>query len=113
MTVTSPLFEAYLKCPTKCFLKSRGEADGQNAYANWIETESETYRNNGRQHLMDRIPSGECVASSQNVGDLRAARWRFAVDFCAHAEGLSSTIHIIERVSLKGETRPHYSFRFD
>ena len=27
MTVTSGVFEAYLKCPTKCFLKSLGETD--------------------------------------------------------------------------------------
>ena len=25
MTVTSRLFDSYLKCPTKCFLWSRGE----------------------------------------------------------------------------------------
>ena len=29
MTVTPTSFEAYLKCPTKCFLKSRRETDGR------------------------------------------------------------------------------------
>jgi predicted RecB family nuclease len=105
MTVTSELFEAHLKCPTKCFLKSTGETDRTNAYANWIETESRTYRTDGCQRVMDRISSGECVASSENLRDQRAIRWQFVVDLCVHAQGLSSTIHMIERLSLEGKTK--------
>jgi hypothetical protein len=33
MHITSALFEAYLKCPTKCFLRSQGEQGTDNAYA--------------------------------------------------------------------------------
>jgi predicted RecB family nuclease len=102
MTVTSALFEAYLKCPTKCFLKSRGETEGRNAYANWIESENENYRTERRQRLLDRFPSGERIPSSENLRDLKGGSWRFAVDLSVQAQGLSSTIHMIERVPLKG-----------
>jgi hypothetical protein len=30
MPITSDLFEAYLKCPTKCFLRSLGETGTNN-----------------------------------------------------------------------------------
>ena len=106
MTVTSGLFEAYLKCPTKCFLRSRGETDGRNAYANWIQTESETYRDEGCECLMDRLPSAECVASSGDVGNPRTAKWRLAVDLDAHAQDLASNIHAVERVPSEGRGMP-------
>jgi CRISPR/Cas system-associated exonuclease Cas4 (RecB family) len=36
MKLTSALFEAYLKCPTKCYLRSTGQAGSGNAYAEWV-----------------------------------------------------------------------------
>jgi hypothetical protein len=35
MIITADLIEAYLKCPTKCFLLSRDEVETGNAYAEW------------------------------------------------------------------------------
>src|SRR5215468_4971320 len=106
MTVTSSLFDDYLKCPTKCFLKSCGENDGRNAYANCIQTESENYRNQGRKRLMDALPSGEWISGSANMGDLNNAKWQFAVDFSAQAQNLESSIHAVERISSEGRGRP-------
>jgi len=106
MTVTSSLFDAYLKCPTKCFLKSRGKTYGRNAYTNWIQAESENYRNQVRKRLMDKLPFGEYVPSSTDVGDLRTAKWRFAVDFSIHAQDLESTIHAVECISSERRGRP-------
>jgi len=40
MIVTSPLFEAYLECKTKCWLRARAEPGTGNV---------------GRQHLSDRM----------------------------------------------------------
>jgi len=34
--ISSDLFEAYLKCATKCFLRSRGEIGTGNTYANHL-----------------------------------------------------------------------------
>src|SRR5438477_9090227 len=44
MTITDDLVEAFLKCPTKCFLRSRGEAGAGNAYAAWVRTNDEVFR---------------------------------------------------------------------
>ena len=35
MVVSSPLFEAYLECSTKCLFLSRGESNAGNAYVEW------------------------------------------------------------------------------
>ena len=41
MNITSPVFQAYLECPTNCFLRAHGEVGTGNEYANWVRTESE------------------------------------------------------------------------
>ena len=44
MPISPIVFEAYLKCPTKCFLRSRGEAGLENSYAGWVRSQNELYR---------------------------------------------------------------------
>src|SRR5712691_6147678 len=44
MAVTTDLVEAFLKCPTKCFLRARAEIETGNAYADWVRTESDVFR---------------------------------------------------------------------
>jgi hypothetical protein len=43
MTITADLFEAFLKCPTKCYLRSRGEVGAGHAYADWLRTQNESW----------------------------------------------------------------------
>ena len=38
MNITASLFEAFLKCPTKCYLRSVGETGAGNDYADWVKT---------------------------------------------------------------------------
>ena len=45
MIVSAPLFEAYLECSTKCWLRARAEPSAGNAYAEWASsTERELSR---------------------------------------------------------------------
>ena len=44
MKITSALFAAFLKCPTRCFLLSQGEECSGNAYAEWVRAREEAYR---------------------------------------------------------------------
>jgi hypothetical protein len=54
MPITSDLFEAYLKCPTKCFLRSLGETGTNNSYANWVRTQYLSYSSEGIKQLLRR-----------------------------------------------------------
>ncbi|HHT9114324.1 MAG TPA: IS66 family transposase [Candidatus Wunengus sp. YC65] len=105
MTVTFDLFEAYLKCPTKCFLWSRGEADTENVYANWVKTKSESYRREGFKRLMEGVPCDECVISPPDTGHLKTAKWRLTVDLVVRAQNLESSIHTVERISSDGRAQ--------
>jgi hypothetical protein len=44
MVITSQLFAAYLKCPTKCWLRWTNEKPTGNTYAEWVADQNETYR---------------------------------------------------------------------
>jgi len=71
--VTSRLFEAYLACPTKCYLQSVGEVAGANDFAIWSETQCETYRLDGLKRIMVDHPQ------TIDGGELDAGRWKHAL----------------------------------
>jgi predicted RecB family nuclease len=104
--VSQILFEAYLKCRTKCFLRSRGEAGTANAYADWVQSQNESYRQNGVKRLSDTVTASECAIGPPVSENVRMAKWRLAVDFVAAGDHLASTIHAVERISSAGRSTP-------
>jgi hypothetical protein len=93
--VTSQLFEAYLACPTKCFLRSIGEVSTGNAFATWNQTRSESYRLDGAKRLTADHPH-EFDLSSTEPGRWKNAPWRFAVAQGIGARNLVTSPHVIQ-----------------
>jgi hypothetical protein len=79
MKITLSLFEAHLKCPTKCWLRSNCELTAGNAYAEWVQTESESYRAAAVSRLTAEVPA-EVYAVVPAAEHLKTAKWRLAVD---------------------------------
>jgi predicted RecB family nuclease len=106
MVINSQLFEAYLKCATKCYLKATGEAGAGNAYAEWLKTQNEAYRIEGVKHLTTEATQDDCINSPIKLQNLRTAKWRLAINLVAGAQNLDSTFHAVERVSSEGKGKP-------
>jgi len=106
MTITSCLFDAYLKCPTKCWLRSQGEAGEENAYAHWIRTQNESYRSEGTKRLLEGMPQNEHVIAPPAAGNPKSAKWRLGVDLLAQTQDLESRLHAVERVPSEGRGKP-------
>ncbi len=53
--------EAFLKCPTKCFLRSGGEAGTGNAYADWVRTKNDIFRIEGTKRLVAEVAPDKCA----------------------------------------------------
>jgi hypothetical protein len=90
MTITPSLFEAYLECPTKCWLKSINESSTGNAYAEWVETQSESYLADG----MHRLRSGALVPGCTivpEIKNLKGDKWLLAVDVPPKTHEFNST----------------------
>lgn len=99
MVITSEVFEAYLKCPTKSWLRSIGEGFTGNTYAEWVRTQSDFYCATKQKELAWKSPDGE-FAVSPVVADILAARWRYATKISAQVATndctLKSEIHALE-----------------
>jgi CRISPR/Cas system-associated exonuclease Cas4 (RecB family) len=67
MKITSDVFEAYLKCPTKCWLRSTGEPSAGNTYSEWVKAQNDSYRTTGTERLLAEFPKDE-VLFSPDIG---------------------------------------------
>ncbi len=79
MKITSQIFQAHLKCNTKCWLRSEGHTGKQNSYAEWDEIQNDSYRQKGIRRLLEGLHQ-EKYAFSPKAKDLKQACWDLAVD---------------------------------
>ena len=82
MKISSDFFEAFLKCPTKCWLRFTSEPTAGNAYAEWVEAQNKSYRADAAERLMADVPANECDVAPL-AENLKTVKWRFAVDMPA------------------------------
>ena len=78
MIITTKIFEAFLKCPTKCWLRAAGEPPTGNTYAEWVEAQAESCRATETDRLLNQTPASDVALSPPNE-TLKTARWRLAV----------------------------------
>ncbi len=88
MAITTGLVEAFLKCPTKCFLRARVEVGTGNAYADWVRTENDVFRTDGIKRLVAGVAPDKCATGTAATETGRSAQWRLALDFVARSENL-------------------------
>ena len=106
MKLTSDLFADFLKCPTKCYLRSTGQAGTGNAYAEWVHEQNVAYRADAATRLMAGLPEADVVVAPPAAGNLKAATWRLAVDLPVQAGDMESRLQAVERVPSEGRGRP-------
>jgi hypothetical protein len=90
MKITAILFEAVLKCATKCHLRALGESGSGNEYADWVRAQDETYTREAARRLRETVPESERVIAPPADENLKAAKWRLAVDLVAQASSPAS-----------------------
>ena len=107
MPITSHLFEAYLKCSTKCFLRSRGETATENSYANWVRTQQLSYTFEGINQLVKGFTKDEVITNTIDSKETQSPKWRLAIQTIAHTRNLESIIHAVEHRTPEGERNRH------
>jgi len=106
MKITSSLFEAYLKCPTKCFLRSRGEAGAGNEYADWVRVQTENYRNNRIKDLITIAARDGRIITAALPAVPKVTEQEYVFNFVAESLNLESHIDVIERTPPKDPDKP-------
>src|SRR5215831_17401134 len=107
MNVTSALFEAFLKCPTKCYLRSTGQAGGENAYAEWVRAQNDAYQNKAAKRVIEAVADTEGPVDSPAAKDLKTSAWRLAADL--HVQAGADSRGRAPAASGALQTRPVYS----
>jgi predicted RecB family nuclease len=102
MIISSPVFEAYLECATKCWLRSRAEPSTGNAYAEWVHLQDHIYYENRIKRLLALYPESQQQVAPSVSKQTKNATWRFAIDFHLQAGSLESRLQAVERIASKG-----------
>ena len=103
MTITADLFQAYLKCPMKCWLraKKKCEAAAGNAYSEWVERQVAAHRSKGIERLFATVSETERAISLQKEA-LITAKCRLAANVSVNAGKAESCLHALERIPSEG-----------
>lgn len=96
MTITPSLFEAFLKCPTKCWLQFTGESGSGNEYAEWVRTQHESYEREAVRRLQEAVPEAERVIAPSSAEAFKTGKWRLATNVVAQAPHRSADSHVRE-----------------
>ena len=97
--------ETFFKCPTKCFLRSRGEAGTGNAYAAWVRTKNDGFRIEGTQRLVAEVVPDKCAIRTHAMGTLKPSQWHLGIDFAVHSQNLQCSCHAVEQIPSAGRGR--------
>lgn len=106
MIITAQLFEDYLKCATKCWLRSKGEKGSGNSYAEWLQRQQDAYRNAGAKRLTDFFHETVSTFSHFDSGARDTTRWHLDLDFLAQTETSESRIHAVESITAQVGGKP-------
>ncbi len=99
--ITAFLFEAGLKCMTKCFFRSQGES-WENTYVDWVMNQNESYRKEGAKRMIAATTQDDYINDSSRAGKLKESKWQLAVNLLDSTKNLESSLHAVERVHSKG-----------
>ena len=105
MTITSRLLEAYLKCPSKCWLRSAGAETTDSTYARYVQAQIESYGTAEIHRLLSKTDPGECMISP-SADSLKAGQWRLATGVRAQTAHVESYLHAVERLASEGRGKP-------
>ena len=105
MTITNDHVETFLKCATKCFLRSLGEAGTGNAYAAWVRTKDNVFRIEGTKRLMAEVAPDKCAIGPQAMGNLKPDQWHLGIDLAVQSQNLQSFCHAVEQIPSAGRGR--------
>ncbi len=100
MKITSECFEAFQECPTKCYLRSKGERGTGNTFADWLAEQHIAYRTNGIHRLTADCRAKECFTGCLDATALKGGQWRLAVDCAVRANAWESQLDALERCAL-------------
>ena len=74
MVISSDIFDSYLNCPSKCWFRFKNEVATGNMYSQWLEKQSQAYRNEAINRLIDSVDRADCTISPSQPMNLKRTK---------------------------------------
>lgn len=102
MTITARLFDAHLRCRTKCYLLSRNEVGTVPEYALWQTARQESYRKSALPTLTNLVTHGQIGTGILGISSLPDVDGEVAAGVVARTSSMESCLQAVEIVPVKG-----------
>ncbi len=102
MLITDEIFQAFLQCETKSYLKLLGAVGGQRMFSDWERDLVEDYKQQCYRQSCAIFREAECLVGGTFPQGAENSRYRFLMDCRVRAQEMQSHIHAAERLTSRG-----------
>jgi hypothetical protein len=100
-TITSDLFNAFSKCPLKCYRISKGEKGEGNAFADWLVDQEKFYREECFNWLAEKSKTIQFEMGHLEKSALKDGQWQFALNCRIVDHYFESCLDAVERIPME------------
>lgn len=104
--INAALFEDYINCPTKCFLRFSDVKGSDDSYAIWLKKQNISYINDEKSRLASKFDPKDIVINPPISRKVKNVPWLLALDWPVSAQGLETNIQAVERQVYKTSGGP-------
>jgi predicted RecB family nuclease len=105
MLITEEIFQAFLKCETKSFLKLSNKVGSQRDFSDWQHHVTENFQRKCRTKLRSDFRDDVCLLATPLLQQLENNKHRIVIDCLVRTPEIESHIHALERLSPSGKTK--------
>ena len=112
--ITEEIFQAFLKCETKAYLKYPSAVGVQGEGSDWQRRLIEDFRQKCAIKLRSQFPEDECLVGASLPQIPENGKPRLVINCLAQAQEIRSSIHALERLTSHGKRKhnPYIPIRF-
>ncbi|MCA1628789.1 MAG: IS66 family transposase [Acidobacteria bacterium] len=112
--ITEEIFQAFLKCETKAYLKYPSASGVQREGSDWQRRLIEDFRQKCAINLRSQLPEDECLVGASLPQITENGKHRLVIDCLAQAREIQSSIHALERLTSPDRSKhnPYIPIRF-
>lgn len=108
MQITEEIFQAFLKCKTKCYLRISGTVGLQPEFRDWERFLAEDFQQKCSHRLLSNFQQDECFVGTPSSQELENKKYRIVINCIVQAQRVQSHIQALERLPSPGNTKHNH-----
>lgn len=108
MQITEEIFQTFLKCETKSYLKIAGAVGLQSEFRDWERFLAEDFQQKCRKRLISNFQQDERFVGTISPQELENKKYRIVIDCIFQSQRVQSCIQALERLPSPGRTKHNH-----